>query len=250
MSVAPHTEWFTIYTFQEDERCTATVQTLCDYMQEAAGNHAAALGVSIERLHEEGVAWVLARMRVTPVSLPAVHERIQVETWPVGVEGLQFRRDFIVRREDGSVIARAVSHWVVVSLETRKIGRIPAFIAEVALDNTATAMEDAKARLPEAGEAFAAASFRARLADVDRNHHVNNVRYMEWIIESVPEDVRNQTALADLEVMYRAESFWKDGISVRTMPVEAPGEATRAFIHSLVREGDGKELVRARSLWR
>ena len=102
MSVAPYTEWFTIYTFQEDETCTATVQALCEYMQEAAGNHAALLGVSIERLHDEGVAWVLARMRVAPVALPRVHERIQVETWPVGIEGLQFRRDFIVRREDGS----------------------------------------------------------------------------------------------------------------------------------------------------
>ncbi len=251
MTVAPHTEWFTIYTFQEDWNGTARIQTLCDYMQEAAGNHAAKLGVSIEKLHREGVAWVLARMRVCPVALPAVHERIQVETWPVGVEGLQFRRDFIVRDERGSVLARAVSHWVVVSLATRKVGRIPAFIAEVALDNAATAMDDARRRLPEVGEALSVREFRARFADVDRNRHVNNVRYMEWIVESMAE---NGMPLADLELVYKAESFWNDVVLVRTMPEpEGEGGASspeKAFIHSLVRERDGKELVRARSAWR
>ena len=249
MSVVPYTEWFTIYTFQEDDNGVARVQALCDYMQEAAGNHAARLGVSIDRLSEDGLAWVLARLRVTPIFLPSVHERIQVETWPVGVEGVQFRRDFIVRREDGSIIARAVSHWVVVSLAARKVCRIPAFIAEIALDNTATAMQDAKSKLPEVGPEFEAHALQARLADVDRNRHVNNVRYMEWIIESVPEDVRSDMLLADMELLFRVESFWKDRISVRTMPEEEGDSFSLVFIHSLVREEDGRELVRARSLW-
>ena len=248
MSVVPHVEWFTVYTFQEDDNGVARVQALCDYMQEAAGNHAAKLGVSIDRLSEDGLAWVLARLRVTPVSLPSVHERIQVETWPVGVEGLQFRRDFIVRREDGSILARAVSHWVVVSLAARKVCRIPAFIAEIALDNTATAMQDAKSKLPEPGPEFEACVFQARLADVDRNRHVNNVRYLEWIMESVPDDIRSGMRLADVEVLFRAESFWKERIAVRTMPEEGTSP-THGFVHSLVRVEDGRELVRARSLW-
>ena len=254
--ITPHKEWFTIYTFQEDENGTATVQALCEYMQEAAGNHAAKLGLSIEKLHSEGVAWVLARMRVVPVTLPPVHARIEVETWPVGVEGLQYRRDFIVRDEGGAVIARAVSHWVVVSLATRKVGRVPAFIAAVSLDNAMTAMEDdGRRRLPEAGKGHASRVFRARLADVDRNRHVNNVRYMEWILESVPETVRRNAALADLEITFRAEAYRDDRITVLAMPDAGsdggPDAATPGmFIHSLVREEDEKELVRARSVWR
>ena len=253
MTVAPHAEWFTIYSFQEDESTRATVQALAGYMQEAAGNHAAKLGLSIDRLGDEGVAWVLARMRVCPVSFPGVHERIEVETWPVCVEGLQFRRDFVVRNERGEILARAVSHWVVVSLAAHKVVRIPAFIADVALDNTVTAMDDAKHRIPETGEAYEACVFRARLADIDRNRHVNNVRYMEWVAESVPEPVRRGGELADLELMYKAESVHGDTVSVRTAPAPGTGdepEGTRGFYHSLVRENDGKELVRARSVWR
>lgn len=251
MSVTPHKEWFTVYTFQGDEADTATVQGLCEYMQEAAGNHAAALGLSIERLRGEGVAWVLARMRIMPERLPPVHARFEVETWPAGVEGLQYRRDFIVRDEAGTVLVKAVSHWVVVSLATRRAGRVPAFIAEAALDSRATAAEDVKFRLPGTGAEHNAGVFRARLADMDRNHHVNNVRYMDWIIESVPGCVRENARLADLELAFKAEAYRNDVIHARTAPwAEDAPENAEAFRHSLVREGDGKELVRARSVWR
>ena len=249
VTTVPYSEWFPIYAFQDDENRIARMQTLCDYMQEAAGNSAAVLCVSMERMLEHGLTWVLARLRVVPVSLPSVYERIQVETWPVGVEGLQFRRDFIVRREDGSIVARAVSHWVVVSLATRKICRIPAFIAEIALENTATAMDDARSKLADVGPEFESCVFRVRLADVDRNHHVNNVRYLDWILESIPEDVRTGMRLADIEMLFRAESFRNDRIGVRTMPEEEQDGPAHGFVHSLVREADGRELVRARSVW-
>lgn len=249
MAVLPHKEWFTIYTFQEDESGTGTVQGLCGYMHEAAGNHAAALGLSIERLHAGDMAWVLARMRIMPERLPAVHEKIEIETWPVSIEGLQFRRDFIVRDERGGVLARAVSHWVVVSLTSRKAARIPAFIAEVALDNAATAMDDAKRRLPQAAPEHEVRTFRARLADMDRNRHVNNVRYMDWVLESVPDEVREEARLADIELVFRAESCRGDVIAVRTMAEEDGASGGRAFCHSLVRDRDGREVARSRTLW-
>lgn len=250
MPITPHTERFKIYTFQEDATGTATVQSLCEYMQEAAGNHAALLGLSIEKLHSEGVAWVLARMRVVPECLPKVHDTVEVTTWPVGVEGLQYRRDFIMRDVNGNVLLRAVSQWVVVSLATRKVGRVPAFIAEVALDNAETVMQDEKRRFPEVAANHEAAVFTARLSDIDRNLHVNNVRYMDWLFESVPAAVREECDLADIEIMYKAESYPGDILSARTMrnPDASPGADT-IFCHSLVRETDARELVRAQSVW-
>lgn len=251
MSIVPHTERFTVYSFQEDATGTATVQSLCDYMQEAAGNHAAILGLSIERLHSEGVAWVLARMRIALERLPGTHETVAVTTWPVGVEGLQYRRDFIVRDEAGGLLLRATTQWVVVSLSTRKVVRVPAFIASVALDNAETALEDGRHRLPDVGGEHAAGTFTARLADIDRNLHVNNVRYMDWILESVPASVREGGRLAEIEIVYKAEAYAGDGVTARTLlsPDALPG-GEKLFYHSLVRDRDAKELVRAQSVWK
>lgn len=251
MAVTPYTERFKIYTFQENVTGTSTVQSLCEYMQEAAGNHAALLGLSIEKLHSEGVAWVLTRMRVVPERLPKVHDTVEVTTWPVGVEGLQYRRDFVMRDAGGNVLLRAVSHWVVVSLATRKVGRVPAFITETALDNTETAMRDEKRRLPEVLATHEAAVFTARLSDIDRNLHVNNVRYMDWLFESVPAATREESTLADIEIMYKAEAYPGDIISARIVESQdTPAAGYDAFCHSLVRETDARELVRAQSVWK
>lgn len=250
MVIASHVEEFVVYEFLGDANGCASIQGLCEYMQEAAGNHAALLGLSIDRLHAEGVAWVLARMRLVSEKTPRVHSRITVETWPVGVEGLQYRRDFIVRDESGGVLVRGVTHWVVVSLETRKVGRVPAFIAEAGLKNAnpATAMADAKRRFPECGEEHEACEFRARLADMDRNHHVNNVRYMDWIIESVPEETRDGARLTDLELAFRAEACQGDVVAAR-VALEDQTPEEKKYRHSLVRREDAKELVRAVSIW-
>jgi acyl-ACP thioesterase len=256
VAASPHAEWFAIYAFQQDVTGVAGLPSLCEYMQEAAGNHAAALGFSIERLHGEGLAWVLARMRVVSLAMPPVHARVEVTTWPVGIEGLQFRRDFIVRGEDGSVLVKALSQWVVVSLSTRKVVRVPAFIAGAALRAGQTALDDEKRRLADAGAEHEACVFRARLADMDRNRHVNNVRYLDWIMESVPEEETRGRRLADLEVAYRAEARKGDMVSVRTARdaeesgTEDAPEGAAVYRHSLVRQSDGKELARARSLWR
>lgn len=248
--VTPHREEFIIYGFQGDASGVATLAALAEYMEEAAGNHAAELGLSIERLYGEGVAWVLARMQIAPEKMPSINDRISVETWPVAVEGLQYRRDFILRREDGAVAARAVTHWVVVNLETRKAGRVPAFIAEARLANPATAMDDVKTRPPAPEECDEVCRFRARLADIDRNGHVNNVRYMDWVMESVPEAVRGSGRLRRLELAFKAESRQGDVVSARTSALPSEKAGGRAiFAHGLVRTRDGKELVRACTLW-
>jgi acyl-ACP thioesterase len=252
VTVPHHNESFTIYAFQGDASGGASVRSLCEYMQEAAGNHAAHLGFSVDTLQREGVAWVLSRIRIAPETPPAVNDRISVETWPVTIEGLQYRRDFIVRGENGRLIARAVSYWVVVTLATRKVGRVPAFIADAASANAGVALEGdfaiGRHRPPPVEEGGEVCRFRARMADIDRNHHVNNIRYLDWVLESVPADVRTTKRLAEIDLVFKSESVEGDMVVARTAAnPEASGGA--GFFHALVRERDGREIVRGATLW-
>ena len=249
MAVVPHVEFFTVRGYEAGVDTLLTVQNLCNYTQEAAGNHAARLGLSLERLQSEGLSWVLSRMQVALHAMPRAGETISVETWPVGVQGLQFRRDFTIRHADGSLVATAISHWVVVTLATRRVGRVPEYISSIALDNPATAMEDSPVRLGAVGQEYETVQIRAQFADIDRNWHVNSVRYVDWVLEATPEAARRDCALRGLELVFRAESFQGDVVSGRTQPVEAPENGRTSFSHGLVRISDDKELVRARSVW-
>jgi acyl-ACP thioesterase len=88
------------------------VRSLCDYLQEAAGNHAHELGAGVDALRERGMAWVLLRIRVNITRLPGAGERVQVHTWHSGLDRLFSLRDFslVDAAEDPSVTA--VSAWV------------------------------------------------------------------------------------------------------------------------------------------
>ena len=89
--------------------------------------------------------------------------------------------------------------------------------------------------------------FQVRFRDLDINQHVNNTSYVEWILESIPAGVKKDAVLSELEINFLAESFLHDRIIAKRL---SRGASNRLFHHGLYREGDGQELVRARTVWK
>ena len=114
------TQTFGVHTYEVDAFGTIAIAALSGYLQEVAGQHAAALGVGLNTLMARGLTWVLARQRIeNPVPI-VVGDRLEIETWPAGIDRLAANRDFVVRRADGTEVARARTQWFVVDLETRR----------------------------------------------------------------------------------------------------------------------------------
>lgn len=229
------------------------LQNLCGYMEEAASLHAAELNFSVEELARQGLAWALARIWIEFDELPYLggdilndeeSSWIQVKTWPVSAERIQYRRDFFITWREKTV-ARAVTEWVVLNLESRRAERIPEFISALRPENPTPVMEVGRLRLPGQEEAPQLASFVVRKSDIDRNDHVNNARFTEWLAESVPGAISAVKKIRALQIMYRAEGKHGDTVIVR-----GGSQAAGEFLHGLYRLSDGQELVRARSLWR
>jgi acyl-ACP thioesterase len=218
-------------------------------MEEAAALHAARLGVGMEDLQGRGLAWALTRMRLELHELPRARlssrpgNAIMVKTWPVSVEGLQFRRDFLIYRED-SVLARAATDWVVLNLETRRVERIPGFIACLRPERPEYAMPAEKLRLPGQGESGVLNRFTVRRADIDRNRPVNNRHYLGWILEATPAEICAGRHPRRIELMFRAEAVYGDSVLARG---STPGGGV--CLYGLFREADGLELARARIFW-
>ena len=80
-----------------------------DFLQEAAANHAARLGVGLNALTERGQLWVLSRLKLEIRRSPQIGEELTVETYPSGVNRLFFTREFQVFDKSGEVIARISS---------------------------------------------------------------------------------------------------------------------------------------------
>lgn len=241
-----HTEKFRVRGYEVGHDGKAPVQTYCAYMEEAAGINAATLGAAIEKLQAEGLTWVLARMQLEIDNLPQTGDEVVVKTWPVNVEKAQFRRDFNIADNTGKPLARAITDWVVLNLESRRLERMPAFVAALQPEDAPKVMEKEKFKFPASANVPELSRFVVRKSDIDRNLHVNNVRFLDWMLESVPEDFVKGRKLAGLQIIFRAEAVYGDTVIAKGY---AEPENTCGFLHGLFRETDGLELVRAKSIW-
>jgi acyl-CoA thioesterase FadM len=76
---------------------------------------------------------------------------------------------------------------------------------------------------------------------------VNNVSFVTWVIEGVPIATLNAAVLSELEINFLAEAFYEDRIIAACCPQDPDNTI---FHHSLTRQQDGREMARARTVWR
>jgi acyl-ACP thioesterase len=220
-------------------------------MEEAAALHAAELGFSMDDLARRNLAWALTRLWIEFDEWPFLGGEaltdeesswVAVKTWPVAAERLKYRRDFLLTWR-GRLLAKAATDWVVINLESRRAERIPEFITALRPENPARALEVGRPRLPDPENAPELVSFVVRKSDIDRNNHVNNACFAAWLAESTPDEF-SRGRIKSLQILYRAEGRYGDTVAAR-----GARDAEGAFMHGFFRLSDGRELVRARSIW-
>ncbi|KAH7517577.1 hypothetical protein FEM48_Zijuj09G0079800 [Ziziphus jujuba var. spinosa] len=109
-----------------------------------------------------------------------------------------------------------------------------------------------------------------RRADLDMNQHVNNVTYIGWVLESMPQEIIDSHELQTITLDYRRECQHDDVVDSLTSvePLEGGEEIPelrgtngsaitaeheqdcRQFLHVLRLSGDGPEINRGRTEWR
>ena len=127
------TDHFAVRSYEIDPRGVLTLPTLCNYLQETAGNHATSFDLASDQLLAGGLAWVLIRLQVEVERFPAWREEITVETWPSGFDRLYAQRDFMVIDAEERTVARATSQWFVMDVARRRPIRLPALCMSPAI---------------------------------------------------------------------------------------------------------------------
>lgn len=174
--------------------------------QDAANTHASILGVDYHSMLENNHVWVLSRLKVYFYRFPSIEDPLTIRTWPKGIRQKIFvTRDFQVFDAANALIMAATSAWLVIDPNTHRmqlpnplVGRIPVNPGLNALE------EDLMKITPENGleEKFTA---RAGYSMVDLLGHVNNTRYIDWVMDCFDFDHYASQQLAWLQINYNAE---------------------------------------------
>lgn len=239
-----HTDTFVVRANETDIQGTLAIPDLCNYLQELAGVHACALGLGIDDLRPQGVTWMMSGLHLVVDRRPLWRERLTVATWPSGNRGrLIATRDFLAHDADGNRVLAGVSEWLLVEHATLKITRLPESLRAMVADDVPRAPVPEAEKMPELADAPWAERFTVRRSDIDLNGHANNVHYVEWLWEALP-DAFAARQLLRLDIAYRAGAVRGDQIISEAAPLD-----DSCVIHRIRRVSDGALLTRARTLW-
>ena len=240
---------FRVHTYDTDFRGAALPVSILNFLQEAAGEHAALLGFAVSDLMKNGLTWVLSRYHVRISRYPVMGETIEVRTWPSGHESFFWLRDFEVKGGAGEAILAATSSWVLLNATTKQPVRDGYGIPAERLCAT-RALPDDFPRLPPCEAPEQELCFRVCLHDLDINDHVNHAVYVRWALETAPAETLRGCRPVDIEASYRAEAFFADEVVSRIERIGAPADVVgTSFAHTLVHEATGRELTRLRTRW-
>jgi len=173
-------------------------------LQETAALASDVCGYGIKDIATKKVHWILMGWRVELLHKPVWSAPITVETWPRTMEGFASDRDFRIYSE-GTLVARATSRWFLISADNGRITRVTDEI------RSAYPMEDEVVfaePIPNNGKVLdgAVSAFSTKIGrrDIDTNHHVNNLNYLDYALEALPQEVYD-TLPGTLEIVYRKQ---------------------------------------------
>ncbi|VVA90513.1 unnamed protein product [Arabis nemorensis] len=257
---------FSIRSYEIGADRSASIETVMNHLQETALNHVKTAGLlengfgSTPEMFKRNLIWVVTRMQVVVDKYPTWGDVVEVDTWvsQSGKNGM--RRDWLVRDcNTGETLTRASSVWVMMNKLTRRLSKIPEEVrAEIEpyFVNSAPVLDEDSRKLTKLDDKtadYVRSGLTPRWSDLDVNQHVNNVKYIGWILESAPVGIMERQKLKSMTLEYRREcgrdSVLQSLTAVSGCDIGNLGTAGEVECQHLLRLQDGAEVVRGRTEW-
>jgi medium-chain acyl-[acyl-carrier-protein] hydrolase len=205
----PQTIWHEdvfVKSYDVDFKNRLKINQLFNYMQEAAGNHAEHLGWGYRDIVKNNLIWVLSRVKVRMDEYPPWGSIVKVETWPKDTYRLFATRDFIFKNESGRQLGVATTVWLLLDINTMRPQRVQN-VQELYLENRDRhGLNETLEKLSCEGDLLKTFERTVSYNDIDINCHVNNARYVDWLLECFPAETLSDRQISSLQLNYLSEA--------------------------------------------
>lgn len=236
--------------FQIDNRGKLSLSALILLLQEVALNHSRELGYDVATLYHQNRGWIILNWHVEVKSMPYLRQNMKIETWNDKCRRMQANRSYYVTKDDIEVM-RASSRWVFMDLENRRpVNMFPDMVENYKCQRESIIEgENFVVSKPVNGEEslISTHNFFVTRRDTDTNGHTNNVKYIEWAMDYVPDEIYEDLELLDLKVVYRKESKRGEKIVLKTYLEDEEGKRQ---VFSLILKENNEILAQIVSVWK
>lgn len=176
-------------------------------MQDIATEHAEVLNIGKQETIDKGLYWVIARTELDILSMPKYLTNVVLKTYPGDDLKMLFPRYFQLEDEQGNVLIKASTTWMVLNKETKRVCLNP-FNGYKA----PTEHYEGELHLPTKCASDETSKVEDRLirySDIDLNGHLNNTKYIEYVVDTHNSEFYKKHRISHFLINYHKEL--KDG---------------------------------------
>lgn len=195
--------------YVDSENLLTNYGILC-MLEDIACMHSDMAGYGINQTMQTHLSWVLLHWKVCVFKRVAFGTKVIVKTWARASNNIYTLRDFEIYDEQGVLICKASSKWVLVNADTKHISKISDdIISCYNVENKSVFDEDDIEKIKEPNNLSLEFSFNVLRRDIDFNEHMHNLYYLSYVYEVLPKEAYNSN---NFEIMYKSSARLGDKV--------------------------------------
>ena len=190
------------------------------FAQEAADQHCNLLGTDWDTLAQQQLFWAVTRHRVQITRLPTRGETVTVETWPMPTTRVAYPRSTVCYDSNGNELFRMISLWVLMNTQTRAL--VLPGKSGITVNGTLRGNELAAPGSLVPKQLPNTVMRTVGYTELDRNGHMNNTRYMDWVDDLLPSAFHGAHPAREFSICYLSEAREQQQIELTWELSEGP----------------------------
>lgn len=206
------TEIHDIPYYECDTTGTLRIPTLLKMVIKTSASQSDSLGVSNEFVATFGLTWIIIQHDMVITRLPKIGERVSVTTEAESYNKYFCYRRFWVHDEAGNECASIESTFSLMDMKERKMGSVK--------EDVIAPFESEKIKKIKRNEKIMPVTdnrlhtqYAVRFLDIDRNKHVNNSVYLEWMMDVLGYDYLVSHTPKKISIKFNKEVRYGNDVS-------------------------------------
>lgn len=238
---------FELRYFEMDRNGLASPVAILTLLEETASDHCLSIGYGLPFLFSQDIGWLLLSGYMQMERYPALKEKITIKTWLSLYKNIRGYRENIIYDAQGNIIGRAKGQWLFYNIAKRRpvpiyeeIQNQWSFHPEVSVDH------DILSPLNISESVDYSSRFKVRRFDLDSNKHVNNLRYLQWLLETIPDEIMDNSFLHTIDGRFLEEAHLEDSLISESKVLDG----FQNFSHGIRNEKSNRLCASAQTSWR
>lgn len=238
---------YDIKYYDIDYKGRVLLTSVVNYFSDICMRQLNEIGMDIGEFKQSKEAWVLYKWDIDIKQYPKYNDKIKVITEAYSFRKFYAYRKFVVLNEKDETIITANSLWLLIDTEKRKPIRVTEDMYKAYeipyTKNDILEIQKIEPLCKIDNEKM----FNVRYSDIDTNLHVNNAKYVAWMIESVPIDIVLNYELKNIKITYEKETTYGETIKAYA-EIRKESETRIVCLHKII-DKESKELTLGQTVW-